>query len=67
MNPVTLRNLAKDAKGAGTRMTLVVPQGTITKLPGFPRGELLSDAEGKSPVYSYDPDKILAWLDRNGL
>jgi hypothetical protein len=65
---VTPEQLARDAVDAaahGQRMTLTKMRGQ--KMPaGFPRGELLCDTEhGK--VYSFDPDKVIAWLVKNGL
>ena len=58
---------AKAAKeqGANAGMTLVLPNG-FRRPPGFPRGTLLSET-GRGRVYSFDPDKIINWLQLNGL
>ena len=57
---------ALDAKSKGQEMTLVVPRPFKGKPKGFPCGELLCE-QTYSNVNSYDPDKILNWLDKNGL
>lgn len=68
MSPESLRALAEHCRDAG-HMTLTNPEG-FSPPPGFPRGELLSQTmyEGK-PIENrtYDPEKVIRWLDRNGL
>ena len=56
------RMMAQHCLEVGCRVTLVLPLRWI-RPPGFPRGELLSTSElGNS--YSFDPARILAWLDK---
>ena len=57
--------LAAKEQGAICGMTLVFGRGT-KKPKGFPRGELLSETE-RGRVYSFDPDKVISWLTKNGL
>ena len=67
MTPEQLYKDALEAKeqGAHIGMSLVFPRGK--KLPpGFPRGELLSETD-RGRVYSFDPDKVIAWLKKHGL
>ena len=67
MTPEQLYTDAIEAKeqGAHVGMTLVFRRGQ--KRPsGFPRGELLCETE-RGNVYSFDPDKVIAWLKKNGL
>lgn len=61
---MTLEQLYKDAldakaQGAHCGMTLVF-KGRKPK--GFPRGELLCETD-RGNVYSFDPDKVIAWVD----
>lgn len=67
MTPEQLYKDAIEAKaqGAVCGMTLVFGRGS-KKPKGFPRGELLSETE-RGRVYSFDPDKVIAWLTKNGL
>jgi hypothetical protein len=44
------------------RMTLVIPRGW-KRPPKFPRGELLCENSDGENVYSFDPRRILAWVD----
>ena len=53
------------AKEQGTMMTLVLPKGILKRLPGFPRGEFLSETE-RGKVYRFDPDKIIKWVNSIG-
>lgn len=49
-------------------VVLTVPKGGMPR--GFPRGELLNEMERGGRVertYSFDPDRVIAWLIRNGL
>ncbi len=55
--------VAAKAQGAVCGMTLVIGRGKKPK--GFPRGELLSETE-RGRCYSFDPDKVIAWLVKNG-
>jgi len=67
MTPEQLYKDAQEAKAQGSvcGMTLVFGRGT-KKPKGFPRGELLSETE-RGRVYSFDPDKVIAWLVKNEL
>lgn len=66
---MTPEQMAKDAFAAmqaNTRVTLVRMRGR--KQPrGFPRGELLCENFDGRNVYSYDPARIIAWLNANRL
>lgn len=67
---MTPEQLYKDAmaakeQGAFCGMTLVFPRG-FKRPKGFPRGQLLSETE-RGNVYSFDPDKIIEWLRKDGL
>ena len=65
MTPQQLYNIALEAKQLGTRITLVFSKGD--KRPaGFPRGELLSEAE-RGNVYSFDAGAVINWVKKNGL
>lgn len=67
MTPEQLYNDAIAAKkqGAHVGMSLVFQRGQ--KRPdGFPRGELLCETE-RGLIYSVSPDKVIAWLKKNGL
>jgi hypothetical protein len=55
-----LEALAAKKQGA-YGMTLVLPIG-FKRPAGFPRGEFLSET-GRGKVYSFDPDKIINWLN----
>ena len=57
---------ALEALNAGTRMSLVFKKGH-KRPPRFPRGELLCENHDGNRVYSFDPERILAWLAANGL
>ena len=49
-------------------VTLTIPKGGMPKT--FPRGELLNEMERNGRVertYSFNPEKVLAWLIHNGL
>lgn len=49
-------------------VTLTFPKGRMPKT--FPRGELLNEMERNGRVertYSFNPEKVLAWLIHNGL
>jgi len=56
--------IAAKAQGAFVGMTLVLPR-KFKRPSGFPRGELLSETE-RGKVYSFNPDKIIAWLKSAG-
>jgi hypothetical protein len=65
MTPKQMADAATQAKQHGVNVTLVLPR-PFKRPPKFPRGELLCQHE-KSNVYSFDPAKILAWLETNKL
>lgn len=66
MTPEQLARDAVDAAAHGQRMTLTKMRGQ--KMPaGFPRGELLCENHDGRNVYSYDPEKVLAWMRKQGL
>jgi hypothetical protein len=56
--------LAAKEQGSTCGMTLVFGKGR--KPRGFPRGELLSETE-RGNCYSFNPDKVISWLKKNGL
>ena len=66
MTPEQMAKDAAEAMKAGTNMTLVLQRGW-KRPPKFPRGELLCSHSNGRKVYSYDPKKVLAWLEANGL
>jgi len=43
-------------------VVLVLPRG-FKRPKGFPRGKLLSE-EQRGRVYSFDPDKIIKWINQ---
>ncbi len=62
MTPQQMATEALTAMQAGSRMTLVRTRGT--KPPsGFPRGELLCENFDGRNVYSYDPARVISWLN----
>ena len=65
MKPNELLADARAALAAGTNMTLTLPRGAARRLPGFPRGELLCENHDGRNVYSYNPEKVIAWLKAN--
>lgn len=70
MKPLELAELAARALAApGTvGVLLTVPKGGLPR--GFPRGKLLNEMERGGRVertYHFDPNKVIAWLIRNGL
>lgn len=66
MTPKQLFESANTAKANGTKMTLVLPV-RFKRPKGFPRGELMSDTEERGKVYSFDPDKIINFLQMSKL
>ena len=67
MTPEQLYKDAQEAKAQGSVCGMTLVFGLGAKKPkGFPRGELLSETE-RGRVYSFNPDKVLAWLAKNGL
>lgn len=67
MTPEELLKDAREAKAQGAHcgVTLVFRRGQ--KRPqGFPRGELLCETD-RGKVYSFDPDRIIRWLENKGL
>jgi hypothetical protein len=48
--------------GPNSSMSLILPN-RFKRPKGFPRGELLCETPTGN-VYSFDPDKIIKWLDR---
>lgn len=65
MTPADLGRDAREALKEGGRLTLVRRRGSRPP-KGFPRGEFLSE-NADSTVYSYDPARVLKWLEGNGL
>lgn len=67
MTPEEMFFKAKAAKEQDSHvgMTLVFPIG-FKRPAGFPRGEFLSETE-RGKVYSFDPDKIINWLNKSAL
>lgn len=63
MTPQEMATEAKAAMLAGTRLTMVRVRG-IKLPPKFPRGELLCENHDGRNVYSYDPAKVIAWLNK---
>ena len=66
---MTSQQMASEALAAmqaGTRMNLVRPRG-LKPPPKFPRGELMCENHDGRNVYSYDPAKVIAWLNANRL
>ena len=66
MTPEQMAKDAVQAINANQRMSLVRPKG-MKMPPKFPRGELLCENHSGSRVYSYEPEKVLAWLAANEL
>ena len=66
MNISSIILVAEAAISAGNRMTLVVPSPFKNRPKGFPRGDLLCE-QPQSKVMSYDPHKILTFLNKNDL
>ena len=67
----TAEQIAADARVAlafRQRITIVQPKPWRDKPKGWPCGELLSvTAQGGLAAYTYDPAKILDYLEGNGL
>jgi len=66
---MTPEQMATDAAAAlqhGTRVTFIRARG-VKLPPKFPRGELLCENFDGTRAYSYDPLRVLAWLQANGL
>jgi len=62
---MTLQELAKSANeciASKSRVTLVRKKGQKPP-PGFPRGELLCENFSGDHCYSYDPVKIVKWIE----
>lgn len=66
MTPEQLFEDANHARAMGTNMTLVTPRPWRNRPQGFPRGELLCEQPGQD-VRSYDPEKVIRWLEKNDL
>ena len=66
MTPQQMATEALAAMQAGTRMTLVRVRGTRPP-PKFPRGELMCENFDGRNVYSYDPAKVISWLNAHRL
>jgi hypothetical protein len=66
MNVETMIKSAEEALKINGTLTLQTPRPFKNKPKGFPRGCLLCSHED-SDTRSYDPKKILAFLDKNGL
>ena len=68
MTPLQMAVECSKAAAQGCGAVLVVPKGGMPK--GFPRGELLNERDRGGVVerpYRFDPNRVLAWLVRNGL
>jgi len=66
MKPEDMAAEAVAAINAGSRMSMVFRKGQ-KRPPKFPRGELLCENYDGRHVYSFDPERVLAWLVANGL
>lgn len=66
MKPQQMAAEALAAMQAGSRLTMVRMRGMKTP-PKFPRGELLCENYDGTRCYSYDPAKVIAWLNANKL
>jgi len=67
MTPEQLYKDAVEAKAQGAVCGMTLVFGRRSKKPrGFPKGELLSETE-TGLVFSFDPDKVIKWLEKNGL
>lgn len=66
MTPQQMATEALAAMQAGSRMTLTRQRG-VKMPPKFPRGELLCENFDGRNVYSYEPAKVIAWLNANRL
>lgn len=67
MTPEQLYKEAIEAKAQSATCGITLVFGRESKKPkGFPRGELLCETE-RSRVYSFNPDKVINWLSKNGL
>ena len=62
MTPEQMAAEAALAIAGGAKMTMVRQRG-MKMPPKFPRGELLCENHEGRHVYSYDPLKVLAWLN----
>lgn len=58
---------ARKAIDDGTNMTLTMEKGTLKCLSGFPRGDLLLEQKDGRRAYSFNPQKIIDWLQVNNL
>lgn len=66
MSPQEMADAANQAIKFNTRIILNLVKGV--KAPaGFPRGDLLCENPKGDKVYSYDPEKIIEWLNKNRL
>lgn len=71
MTPLQMAHAAAEALADGgptAGVVLDVPRGGLPR--GFPRGELLNERQqGRSVrrTYSFDPQRVIAWLLVNGL
>ena len=67
MTPEQLYKDAVAAKEQGSHCGMSLVFSKSNKRPiGFPRGELLCETE-RGRVYSFSPDKVIKWLEKNGL
>lgn len=67
MTPEQLYKDAIEAKAQGAHCGMTLVFGRRAKKPkGFPRGDLLCETEA-GLVFSFDPDKVINWLKKNGL
>lgn len=68
MTPLQMAMECATAAAQGCGAVLTVPNGGMPR--GFPRGELLNECNRGGRVertYRFEPDRVLAWLVRNGL
>ena len=66
MTPQQMATEAVAAIRRGTRMAMVMERDKNTP-PGFPSGRLRRYYNDRHDVYSYDPNKVLEWLNANRL
>lgn len=69
MTPEMMHNEAVKAQDAEDYLGMVMTRKKGSRMPpGFPSGTFLSETEdGRGAAYSYDPDKVIIWLESNNL
>jgi hypothetical protein len=64
MTPEQLYKDAIEARAQGAHCGMTLVFGRRAKKPrGFPKGELLCETEN-GLVFSFDPDKVIKWLEK---